>query len=172
MTSLDARPPVGVEVLERRAARALLLDDRDRLLLFVGIDPAGPERGQWWFTPGGGIKAGEDDRAGLIREVREETGLDLDIDLVGEPVWWRRAEFLFAGQWYRQLEHFYLLRVPRHDVDSTGFDSLEVSAILGHRWWDLTALATTDEVVYPAALAVEVRRLLDGDLPAEPYEVG
>ena len=56
MTSLDARPPSGVEVLERRAARALLVDDHDRLLLFLGLDPDGPERGQWWFTPGGGLR--------------------------------------------------------------------------------------------------------------------
>jgi hypothetical protein len=32
----------------------LLLDDAGRVLLFRGGDPAAPERGTWWITPGGG----------------------------------------------------------------------------------------------------------------------
>ncbi|HYN75468.1 MAG TPA: NUDIX domain-containing protein [Candidatus Limnocylindria bacterium] len=171
MTSLDARPPAGVEVLHRRAARALILDRHDRLLLFVGLDPDRPERGSWWFTPGGGLNAGEDETFGLCREVREETGLNVDPALIGSPVWHRVAEFLFAGQWYRQSEHFYLLRVTDHVVDTTGFEPLEASAVQGHRWWDLDALASTDDVVYPSALAVELRRLLEVGPPSEPYEV-
>ena len=43
----------------RQAARVVLLDDRDRVLLFRGFDPADPDRGSWWFTPGGGINPGE-----------------------------------------------------------------------------------------------------------------
>lgn len=43
----------------RQAARVVLLDDRDRVLLFRGFDPADPDRGSWWFTPGDGIKPGE-----------------------------------------------------------------------------------------------------------------
>ena len=171
MTSLDARPPSGVEVLERRAARALLVDDQDRLLLFLGLDPHGPERGQWWFTPGGGLLDDEDECAGLVREVREETGLELDPAGIGRPVWSRVAEFLFAGQWYRQRERFFLVRVASHTVDTSGFEPLEASAVQGHRWWDLEDLDATDEVVYPRSLAVELRRLLSGELPAQPYEV-
>ena len=41
--------------IDRRAARVLLLDAQDRLLLFLGRDPANAARGQWWFTPGGGL---------------------------------------------------------------------------------------------------------------------
>ena len=171
MTSLDARPPVGAEVLERRAARALLVDDRERVLLFVGIDPDRPERGRWWFTPGGGLQDGEDEPAGLVREVFEETGLVVDPAQVGAPVWRRDAEFLFAGQWYRQHERFFLLRIGSHTVDTSGFEPLEASAVQGHRWWDLDALAATDEPVYPVALATELRRLLVGGAPAQPYEV-
>ncbi len=171
MTSLDARPPLGVEVLQRRAARALILDRHDRVLLFRGLDPDRPERGCWWFTPGGGLNDGEDERSGLLREVREETGLVVDPEHVGPPVWHRVAEFLFAGQWYRQSEHFYLLRVSEHLVDTSGFEPLEASAVLSHRWWELPALAVSEDVVYPAALADQLRRLLDAGPPSEPYEV-
>ena len=171
MTSLDARPPSGVEVLERRAARALLVDDQDRLLLFLGLDPHGPERGQWWFTPGGGLQDDEDEHVGLVREVREETGLVLDPAGIGQPVWCRVAEFLFAGQWYRQRERFFLVRIGSHTVDTSGFEPLEASAVQSHRWWDLEALAVTDQVVYPRTLAVELRKLLSGELPTQPHEV-
>ena len=171
VTSLDARPPVGAAVLERRAARALLVDDRERVLLFVGIDPALPERGRWWFTPGGGLNDDEDDAAGLVREVREETGLVVDPDQVGPPVWRREAEFLFADQWYRQSERFFLLRIGSHTVDTSGFEPLEASAVQGHRWWHLDDLAVTDEVVYPATLVAELRRLLADGAPEQPYEV-
>ncbi|MBC7679310.1 MAG: NUDIX domain-containing protein, partial [Pseudorhodobacter sp.] len=59
----------------RTAARVLLLDGRDRVLLFRGGDPHLPERGTWWFTPGGGLDPGEQTVDGAVRELFEETGL-------------------------------------------------------------------------------------------------
>ena len=37
--------------------------------------PAAPDRGSWWFTPGGGLDPGESHRDGAVRELFEETGL-------------------------------------------------------------------------------------------------
>lgn len=31
----------------------------------------------WWEVPGGGVRAGEDSETAVIREIREETGLDV-----------------------------------------------------------------------------------------------
>ena len=58
----------------RRAARVILLDEADRLLLVRGHDTDQPDRG-WWFTVGGGIGVGETSRDAAVREMREETGL-------------------------------------------------------------------------------------------------
>jgi 8-oxo-dGTP pyrophosphatase MutT (NUDIX family) len=158
------------DLLERAAARVLLLDGRDRLLLFHGGDPARPENGSWWITPGGGLEVGEDAETAALRELREETGL-FGVVLEG-PVWQRVAEFEFDGLGYRQSEVFFLARVETHDVDTSGFDDLEQRAVVGHRWWSIDEIDASQDVIYPRRLAVELRRLLEDGLPESPYEVG
>ena len=52
--------------LHRRAVRVLLVDDADRLLLFLdsdlGLDPVS----HWWVTPGGGVDPGESDHDAAV----------------------------------------------------------------------------------------------------------
>jgi len=55
-----------VTVLDRRAARVLLVDRADRTLLLRGGDPARPGL-RWWFTPGGGLMDGESPAEGAAR---------------------------------------------------------------------------------------------------------
>ncbi len=52
---------------------ALVADDDDRLLLV--------REGDTWLLPGGRLEPGESPEAGAVREVREETGVD--VELVG-----------------------------------------------------------------------------------------
>jgi len=61
---------------------AVVHDDNGRLLLVQrGREPA---RGSW-SLPGGRVEPGESAREAVVREVREETGLDvLPLELVGE----------------------------------------------------------------------------------------
>lgn len=154
MTSLPAD-----EVVERRAARVLLVDGRSRVLLFHGCDPADDGAGDWWFTPGGGLDPGETPAQGAARELAEETGLVVTPAELGPPVHARTALFRFAGGTYRQTEDFFLLRVDAHEVDTAGFSALEVSAVLGHRWWERADLRDTAERVYPAELPDLLERL-------------
>lgn len=146
--------------VERRAARVLLVDAADRVLLLQGRDPADPGQGSWWFTPGGGLDEGEEPVHAARRELAEETGLSLPVTAFGPVVHRRVASFFFSGTDYRQSEVFYLARVDRHDVDTAGWTPLEVACVTGHRWWPRAELRTTAERVYPADLADVLARAL------------
>lgn len=63
--------------LQRVAAYALAVRERPGgpEVLLTRTSGRGPHPG-WWTLPGGGIDHGEDAAAALIREVKEETGLD------------------------------------------------------------------------------------------------
>ena len=154
-------------VLERTAARVLLVDGDDRVLLLRGGDPARPGL-RWWFTPGGGLDEGESAREGAARELFEETGLRITPTDLGPPVWHQTAEFSFAGQAYRQEQDFFLVRVPAWQVDTTGFDAVERDTIDQYRWWSADELGATDETVYPEELAELVRRLTASPPSASP----
>lgn len=130
----------------------LLLDGHDRVLLFRGIDTGAPERGSWWFTPGGGLEPGEDHRAGAVRELFEETGLRCDPEALVGPVHEEETLFEFSNGRILQHSTFFVLRIDTHDVDTSGFQEIEVRTIVEHRWWSRDALRATDEMYYPHCL--------------------
>src|SRR4051794_19103724 len=81
-------PPIDVGALNlREAVRALLLDDDGHVLLVRYEFPTATV----WGLPGGGLEPGEDDIAGLRRELEEELGLT---DVVIGPQIWRREHVI------------------------------------------------------------------------------
>ena len=103
----------------REAARVLLFDDEGRVLLAKGHDEDQPER-FWWFTIGGGIEEGEDPRSAAVREVFEETGIELDPDDLVGPVLYRTAEFDFLAVTARQDEWFFIAQAPSTALSRDG----------------------------------------------------
>lgn len=66
-----------------RAVGAVIVDDDGRILLIQrGHEPSAG----LWTVPGGRVEAGETDEAALCREVREETGLDVEVGPVAGSV--------------------------------------------------------------------------------------
>jgi len=143
-------PPTAV--VDRLAARVLLVDEQARVLLFHGFDPADREAGTWWITPGGGREDGESAQECAARELREETGLALRPEDMGDVVHERVTEFSFLGSSWRVTEDYFLVRVDRHEVDTRAFTDVELAAVLGHRWWSTDELARTEETYYPREL--------------------
>ena len=146
-------------LIDRRAARVVLVDRADRTLLLRGGDPARPGV-RWWFTPGGGLDPGETSAQGAARELREETGRTVHPADLGTPVFAETVEFSFDGRQYRQEQEFFLYRADAYAVDTAGFTDEERAAVEGHRWWTAAELDATTETVYPLGLAPLLRRVL------------
>ena len=150
----------------RQAVRVLVLDERDRLLLFRAVAEDGP----FWFPPGGGLEAGEDARRAAARELAEETGLR-GVELRPE-VWRRRNVFTYRGTTYDQRERWLLARVPGFEPDTAGMGDVEREDAGTWRWWTVEELGRTGERLVPRDLAARLRALLADGPPAEPIEVG
>jgi len=150
------------DVVRRLAGRVLVIDERGRVLLLHGFDPARRDE-PYWFTIGGGAKPGESLAQAAARELLEESGMQASPAELGEPVWHEVAVFGFDGVTYRQEQDFFVLRVGSPDVSTDGLDDEEAAVVDGHRWWSADELASTAESFYPAELPRLVR-----DLAARP----
>ncbi|MBF4161302.1 NUDIX hydrolase [Nocardioides acrostichi] len=60
----------------RFAAYAVVVDDRDRVLLALWNEGSRPQ----WTMPGGGVELHETAEQGVVREVKEESGYDVEIE--------------------------------------------------------------------------------------------
>jgi phosphoglycolate phosphatase-like HAD superfamily hydrolase/ADP-ribose pyrophosphatase YjhB (NUDIX family) len=84
---------------------ALIFDDSGRLLLFKTAKWSG-----LWGIPGGKIEWGEDSETALRREIREETGLEIDAiefvmvqDSIASTEFYREAHFILLNYTCRAL---------------------------------------------------------------------
>jgi 8-oxo-dGTP diphosphatase len=62
---------------------AIIKDDEDRLLLVLRAHPPGENL---WSIPGGRVEPGETDAEAVVREVREETGLVVEVGALAGQV--------------------------------------------------------------------------------------
>ncbi|WP_199701679.1 NUDIX hydrolase [Jiangella rhizosphaerae] len=146
----------------RRAARVIAVDPAGRVLVMRGVDPAAHDH-VWWITPGGGLEPDEDERAGAVRELFEESGIRLDPAELAGPVAVRSARFDFDGRPYRQDEVLFFARVrdAGDALDTTGWTAVEQASVTELRWVTADELDAVGEPVYPPALPSIVRGLLE-----------
>lgn len=162
---LPPEPEVGTREhpLARRAARVLLLDAEDRVLLVAHAPD--PTR-RVWTAPGGGLRDDETHHEAAHRELEEEIGIDEE---PGPWIWSRRVTFSFRGCWIDQDERWFLTRTRFAEAEAAPLDD---PGAISARWWSLTALRETDAELAPAAIGHHLGVLLAEGPPPEPIDVG
>jgi 8-oxo-dGTP pyrophosphatase MutT (NUDIX family) len=130
---------VELELLRRQAARVLVIDPDDRLLLLRGADPAVPGPRFWW-TVGGGLEPRESARAGAVRELHEETGLLVAERALVGPLHRDSSAFAFDRWWVEQENDFFAVRVQGWTTAPAALEATEIASIDGAGWWTLEQL--------------------------------
>jgi 8-oxo-dGTP pyrophosphatase MutT (NUDIX family) len=111
----------------------LPVNPEGRVLLLHGWDPHHPEA-PFWFTIGGGAENGESLPEAGVRELREETGIVLDPEALGEPIAHNTVEFTFAGYHIIQGQTFYAVLIESGEVTLDGLDQLEKASTDKYAW--------------------------------------
>jgi TDG/mug DNA glycosylase family protein len=151
----------------RRAARAVVLDPDDRMLLV---------RFEWphetvWATPGGGLDPEETHEQAIVRELAEECGLR-GFEL-GPCIWTREQWFADMPGWGGQTERIFLVRTGAFTpAPEFSADELAAEGMVEQRWWSLDELAASREIFAPRRLQEHVRDLVERGAPPEPLDVG
>jgi 8-oxo-dGTP pyrophosphatase MutT (NUDIX family) len=159
----ELQPALALPEGARPAARVLLLDDSDRLLYLHARE--GHTGRQFWVLPGGGLEGAESFAEAAIREVKEETGLNI---VPGRCIWTRHHLYEWEGRNHNQYEVFFVARTSCTNIEPPKRDSY----IFGHKWWSLMELTRSDEHFAPTRIAMLLDPILDGDYPAEPFDCG
>ncbi len=143
----------------RPSSRLLVFDPADRVLLFRFVYRQGALAGQsFWATPGGEVDVGETFEQAAIRELHEETGIE--IDSVGGQV--ARREFVLEmhdGEHVLADERFFAIQVNANAVSDTLWTDLEKQVMTEHHWWSQDELARTSDPVFPANILEIIRGL-------------
>lgn len=159
-------------IVPRTSARVILLDERARVLLFTGrISSTAAGDIMAWFLPGGGAEDGEQLAATAVRELFEETGLQVHPEELQGPVAVSRGVWSDGTTTYQAEDFVFVLRIAQWEVVTEGFTPFERGQITGHHWWTVDELQQTDALVFPRMLGTLVARLLAGEEPAQPIEL-
>ncbi|MDP1027420.1 NUDIX domain-containing protein [Sphingomonas sp. KR1UV-12] len=133
--------------LPRPAARILMVDRDDRVLLFR-FTPT--DRPPLWCTPGGKVDDGESYEDAARRELWEETGLTLDC---GAQVARRQVQFVtFEGDHVDADERYFRIDLDACEIAAGALTELERQVLDSWRWFTRAELADWPEQIFPADL--------------------
>ena len=148
----------------RDTARILMLDTTHRLFLIRYQSPH-QDCPDFWYTPGGGLDAGETHEQAAIREIAEETGIQNAV--IGSCIAHRNWENrLFTRPTFTCERYFPLWVKAPNQIDTSLLVSTEEDVVLETRWWTISELQQTQEKIVPEQLVSLVQHFLHGTIPA------
>ena len=154
----------------RTSSKLVVVDPDGRVLLLDCTDPGNPGL-HWQELPGGGIEEGEDAVQAAVREVREETGVQVPPGCVGPLQWTQEAAFTWRSARHRTWHEARVARLAAPpEVEPVVLTDAEQGTILAARW------VTAEEVVhsrgrfFPRNLPRLLPLLLAGERVDEPYD--
>jgi len=142
--------------LQRRSARAILLDDVGRVLLIRFVVPRDGNIFAFWATPGGTVEMGETDLEAAQREISEE--LAIDLPLIG-PVHSSVDRFSHKGVLVENTDIFFAGKLGQERPRLQAALGEERAAMQEMRWWSWEEVDSTTETVFPRDLTTLIRRL-------------
>ena len=149
-----------IHVKHRETARVLLYSPKNEVLMLkthfdpeVGLPPR-------WLIPGGGIDSNETALATAIRELREETGLEVSGTELGEPVLIASGAWIWADDisFHTYTDTIFEFQIERFELDTSGFTDDELRDVLEYKWWQLEELIESEELIGPHELKDYLRK--------------
>jgi ADP-ribose pyrophosphatase YjhB (NUDIX family) len=112
----------------------------------------------WWALPGGRVEMHESSADALLREMREEMGVEVEL----RHLLWVMERFYLSSRRHHSIQFYYLMQVPEALLPASAptFTSPESNDTpLVFQWQQLADLESLAMPLYPAALCTLLQRL-------------
>ena len=153
----------------RKSSRAVVIERDNRVLLFRFIQNAIVGDKTFWVFPGGGLHKDESFEQALLRELKEETGIDDVYD--ARWVWTRNIELKGKNGNFISYERYYLIRVDSTSINLNNFTDNEKKTFMKYKWWSCDEILIAEEEFALPDTYHLLTELIRGDIPEIPITI-